>query len=425
MTRYERNVTIILGTKPPKFDKKKADVVFGRTATSDADLLGDAYSTEPSTNKNKLNNPLPEDPESIAHRATLSAQDLLNAQREALREDHPLSLQGKFLYPGIRHEQQPAKERPLSDDTNVIHKQKTYDLIYPRKPVPAITESEYNKLHKKNTTKVARAKEFANTNAGGTRAAIERSGMHQYGHIKRPTQVIADKGIDPHAFVPALNINEINIRNITRMCPRQPCGVDTDCGWGAQGICCGKNHCCPPNGTCLNTDPPTCVYDAVDEPNRCLIEYCLIDHHCPLIGVHMCCSGGETCCPVGYNCTANTGQCSKYVKVCSDLLFYFYFIFILFLFYFYFYFIFILFYFYFIFILFLFYFYFIFILFLFLFYFYFIFILFLFYFYFIFILFLFYFYFYFLFYFYFYFYFYFIFIFIFYFIARFYTTCTC
>lgn len=94
--------------------------------------------------------------------------------------------------------------------------------------------------------------------------------------------------------------------------------------------CCSSGNysvCCPASATCINTVPPMCLDERLDDPNACTEEVraatcvsllrnrtsmggrasqvCKPDHHCPLSKVDSCCLGGETCCPENGQCTGS------------------------------------------------------------------------------------------------------------------------
>lgn len=102
------------------------------------------------------------------------------------------------------------------------------------------------------------------------------------------------------------------LSGIRRECPRHMCRGNSTCPLKG-GICCsGTSHCCPTGATCLNTDPPTCVHDTDDEPNKCSEEECTLTYHCPHADVATCCLGGTTCCPTDFKCRAtNPPSCEK------------------------------------------------------------------------------------------------------------------
>jgi hypothetical protein len=235
----------------------------------------------------------------------------LALHKTSMMFDDP-SMEDKLSLPGIMKEQQ----APLTHTNNqpIVNSLTSYSPMYPRRPVEAVPKAEYERRHGKPVEathiSVGKATKAKDASVRGALKGVQKITLK--GHIERPNQVEPDAGIKPSTPSPVLNPAYMSLRNVTRECPRTPCGPSTSCSWGKRGICCaGGNHCCPPNATCLNTNPPTCKYDLASEPARCLTEYCLEDNHCPIPNIRLCCSGGETCCPMGYECSSDPNKCTR------------------------------------------------------------------------------------------------------------------
>jgi hypothetical protein len=125
--------------------------------------------------------------------------------------------------------------------------------------------------------------------------------------VEKPMQALPTGPLSPNDIVPILDIANVDVSSIKRMCPSKSCGNDTSCRFGETGVCCGNGACCPKGATCLNTHPPTCVYDQDTDPDRCPIEECANSHHCPNAGVKFCCSGATMCCKYRFRCDVSTG----------------------------------------------------------------------------------------------------------------------